>query len=246
MTYPGPIILSIALAAALAARCGAEPRTPVYLCPKVDCPPIIDGKLDDPAWRLAPEVTLVLTCTGQPATKLTRARMCWDEKCLYIAFDCADTDIFATMTNHDDWIWREEVVEAFICPDCDLSHYFEINLSPKNVVFDAYIVNEAGGNPGSGTDYGWTCEGLRTAVQVDGTIDNRDDVDRGWTAEYAVPFAALKRCAPKPGERWRLNLYRIDLYPEPTEFQAWSPTLTPKPAFHIPKRFGTVFFTESS
>jgi hypothetical protein len=149
------------------------------------------------------------------------------------------------MTNHDDYIFREEVVEAFINPSCDLTHYYEINLSPRNVIFDAYIVN-TGTEPAEGTDFGWTCEGLRTAVCVDGTLDNREDTDRGWTAEYAIPFAALKRYTPRPGERWRVNLYRIDLEPEPREFQAWSPTLTPRPAFHVPKRFGTLFFTAAN
>lgn len=238
-------ILVLTAVLALAAGANAEPRQPVYHCPKVACAPVIDGKLDDAAWKLAPEVTFVMSCTAEPATKRTTARMCWDDECLYIGFDSVDTDIFATMTNHDDPIYREEVVEAFINPNCDLMHYYEINLNPRNVIFDAYIVN-TGTGPGDGTDFGWTCEGLRTAVCVDGTLDNRADTDRGWTAEYAIPFAALKRGTPKPGERWRVNLYRIDLEPEPREFQAWSPTLTPKPAFHIPRRFGTLFFTAAN
>lgn len=242
MNYIVFALLALAGLAALGAQAAAEPRPPVYSCPKVDCAPTIDGKLDDAAWKLAPPVTLVMSCTGEPATKQTTARMCWDDKHLYIGFDCVDTDIFATLMNHDDPIYREEVVEAFINPSCDLTHYYEINVSPRNVVFDAHIVNPGTG-PSDETDFGWTCEGLRTAVAVDGTIDDRTDVDRGWSAEYAIPFAALKRNAPKPGERWRVNLYRIDLYPEPKEFQAWSPTLTPKPAFHVPTRFGTVFFS---
>jgi len=64
--------------------------------------------------------------------------------------------------------------------------------------------------------------------------------------EYAIPFKGLATFTPKPGQRWRLNLYRIDLTPEPKEFQAWSPTLHVPAAFHIPERFGTVFFTQCS
>ena len=242
MSHVSLAVLAIAIAAAFGVGANAAPRPSVYSCSKVDCPPVVDGKLDDPAWKIAPEMTLVMSCTGEPATKRTTARMCWDDDCLYIGFDCVDTDILATMTNRDDWIWREEVVEAFICPSCNLTQYYEINLSPLNTLFDAYIVNDGTG-PGEGTDFGWNCEGIRTAVCVDGTVQDRTDVDRGWSAEYAIPFAGLKRSTPKPGERWRLNLYRIDLVPEPKEFQAWSPTLTEKPAFHIPERFGTVFFT---
>jgi hypothetical protein len=235
------IIIAVVVLA-MTAGVGAETRIPSYLCPKVSIPPEIDGKLDDAAWKLAPEAPLVISCTAEQVTKRTVARMCWDDQYFYIAFDCADPDIFATYTQHDDPLYREEVVEAFINPSCDTMHYYEINLSPRNVIFDAYIVNR-NEEPADGTDFGWTCQGMRTAVQLDGTLDDRTDVDRGWTAELAIPFSALNRCTPKPGERWRVNLYRIDLEPEPKEFQAWSPTMTPRPKFHVPARFGTVFFT---
>lgn len=218
---------------------------PVYTCPKVDAAPVIDGRLDDEAWKHAPEVTLVLSEDGKPATKRTTVRMCWDDTNVYVAFDSIDTDIWGTFTQRDDHLFNEEVVEAFIDPDCDLVRYYEINVSPRNVVFDALICNPTDWTPGEGTDYGWNCEGLRTAVIVDGTLDDRTDVDRGWTAELAIPFAGLNVPTPKPGERWRLNLYRIDLTPKPAEFQAWSPTLVSPARFHIPSRFGTVFFSEA-
>jgi hypothetical protein len=220
-----------------------EGSPPVYNCPKVAVPPVIDGKLDDDAWKRAPEVTFVLCTTGEPITKSTRARMCWDNECLYIAYECADTDIWGTMTKRDDPVFQEEVVEAFIDPDCDLRYYYEFNVSPRNVIFDAFISNPDGMNPDDKTQFGWNCDGVRSAVVVDGTLDDRTDTDRGWTCELAIPFAGLERKTPKPGERWRANLYRIDLTPKPAEFQAWSPTLCTPPRFHVPSRFGTIFFS---
>lgn len=223
----------------------AEPVPPVYSCPRAAVAPMIDGRLDDAVWKSAPEVTLVLSATGEPATKNTKVRMCWDDRFLYIAFECVDADIWGTMTKRDDLIYREEVVEAFLDPDCDLVRYYEFNVNPRNVIFDAYIVNPDGLNPGEGTAFGWNCEGVRSGVVVDGTLDDRIDTDRGWTCELAIPFAGLGRQTPRPGERWRANLYRIDLTPEPAEFQAWSPTLYHPPRFHVPRRFGTIFFTEA-
>jgi hypothetical protein len=238
------LILSGAVLAAMGASAGAADRQPVYDCPKVQKAPVIDGVLDDEAWKKAPVVTLLLAVTGEKATKDTKARMCWDDKALYVAFECADEDIWGNMYKRDDWIFREEVVEAFINPSCNLTHYFEFNVSPRNVIFDASIVNLTGSGPSEGTSYDWNCEGLRTAVVVDGTLDNRKDVDRSWTVEMAIPFASIGRATPKPAERWRLNLYRIERSPEPEEYQAWSPTLIHPPSFHIPSRFGTVFFSE--
>ncbi len=218
---------------------------PVYVCPKVTSAPIIDGSLDDPAWARSPAISLVSAVDGNPITKTTTARMCWDDHCLYIAFECADTDIWGTYTKRDDEVFLEEVVEAFIDPDRDLVRYFEINVSPRNTVFDALIVNPDGWSPGEGTDHAWNCEGLLTAVKVDGTLDDRTDIDRGWTAELAVPFSGLGVETPRPGKHWRLNLYRIDLDPEPAEFQAWSPTMADPARFHVPSRFGTVLFSNA-
>lgn len=232
------IILALLMCTAASA---ADVR--VYLCPRTSTPPVIDGKLDDAVWQTVPPVRLVLTETGRPATKKTIARICWDDTNLYVSFDCQDTDIWGTCTKRDQPVYNEEVVEVFACPDCNIKSYYEINVSPRNVVFDAHVFDPIAGHP-SVAIKPWNCEGMRTAVVVDGTLECRTDTDNGWSAEFAIPFAGLSRSTPKPGERWRLNLYRIDLLPKPAEFQAWSPTLNNPIAFHIPERFGTVFFTE--
>ncbi len=232
------LILTLTRAAASAAAVS------VYVCPKVSTPPTIDGKLDDSAWRIAPAVTLVDAVTGKPATKKTIARMCWDIDNLYVCFDSQDTDVWGTLTNRDDKIYLEEVVEVFVSPFCDLKRYFEINVSPRNVVFDFIVYDPVDGHPSPPSSGGWNWDGMRTAVVADGTLDNRSDTDRGWTAEIALPFAGVGRSRPRPGERWRINLYRIDLTPKPTEFQAWSPTYHDPAAFHIPECFGTLFFTD--
>lgn len=238
------VTIGIILAALLStAPCAGE--VSVYLCPRTSAPPVIDGRLDDAAWNDAPAVRLVDAVTGKPSPTRTIARMCWDDKNLYLSFDCDDKDIWGTFTNRDDKVYIEEVVEIFASPLCDLIRYYELNVSPRNVVFDSIVCDPIDGHPSVGTTSAWNWDGVRTAVIVDGTLDCRTDVDKGWTAELALPFAGLGRSTPKPGERWRLNLYRIDLNPEPAQFQSWSPTYHVPAAFHIPERFGTVFFTDS-
>jgi hypothetical protein len=46
-------------------------------------------------------------------------------------------------------------------------------------------------------------------VYVDGTVNDPTDIDRGWSVELAVPWSALERGAPRPGERWRMNFSRV-------------------------------------
>tara|TARA_B100000029_G_scaffold19104_1_gene19080 strand:- start:191 stop:505 length:315 start_codon:yes stop_codon:yes gene_type:complete len=43
----------------------------------------------------------------------------------------------------------------------------------------------------------WEIPGLRTGVRVDGVLDDRSSIDRGWTAEIAVPWEGLKWLAPE-------------------------------------------------
>ena len=226
--------MSFVLAAAvcISANCTAQPA--VYSCQKVCVPPVIDGKLDDAAWKNAQEITFLNTTDGSAATRKTTAKMCWDDKNIYIAYDMEDQCVWSTLTKRDDALYTEDVAEVFLNPSCDLTNYYEMEFSPKNVQFDSLIHYNNVKHSFSG-DVSWTCVGLQSAVNV---------CDGKWTVEAAIPFESLNRQTPKPGERWRGNLYRIDYKPEPAEFQAWSPTLKKPAAFHVPDKFGTIFFVE--
>lgn len=57
--------------------------------------------------------------------------------------------------------------------------------------------------------------GLETAVQIDGTLNDNSDIDKGWTLEIAIPWASLTLLAngrslpPQPGDSWRMFLGRF-------------------------------------
>jgi hypothetical protein len=79
-------------------------------------------------------------------------------------------------------------------------------------------------------------------VQVAGSVDGKG-VDREWSCEIALPMEDIvtaPHLPPQPGDRWRLNLYRVDQRPAISEL-AWSPTL--QNDFNVPKRFGEIVFT---
>lgn len=52
--------------------------------------------------------------------------------------------------------------------------------------------------------------------------------------------ATAPRLPPRPGDRWRMNLYRVESRPEPLGL-AWSPTL--EGDFHVPAMFGEIIFS---
>ncbi|HNW58136.1 MAG TPA: carbohydrate-binding family 9-like protein [bacterium] len=219
---------------------------PVLHCPRVARPLRLTGTLEDPLWKDAAAVHLVEAISGQPGRFFTLLRAAWSEAALHIAFDCQDDYVWGDILEHDGPIYEQECVEIFINPSGCAHQYFEINVSPKNVVFDACILNhrteEQPDAPFTGLP-GWEAEGLRTAVALRGLPD-RPGMAAGWSAEYVIPFAALcgaPHQPPHPGDLWRVNFYRIDS-PQPghQELFAWSPVLLG--TFHRPWRFGYLRF----
>jgi hypothetical protein len=175
--------------------------------------------------------------------QLTAFGACWSESHLYLACRCMDADVWSTYTERDEPLYEQEVVEAFLCPTGDPRHYFEINLSPANVVFDAKVHSPDLHRGTMEVDVEWDCDGLETAVSVYGTLNDRTDVDAGWSAEVAIPFTSLGLSeTPRPGDVWRANFLRIDRA-APPEFTCWSPTRETPANFHVPMRFGKLRFT---
>ncbi len=228
----------------------AEEARRTYYIKKTREKIIIDGRLNESSWRRAKIIkgfTRFLAPTKTP-TYQTQARMLWDDKNLYIAFECEDPDIWSPKMERDGPLWKGEVVEVYIDPDGDGKNYKEIEVNPLNQVIDLNIPFAKDGRPGIPWKEGskWNAQGLKTAVKVEGTVNNRQDRDKKWTVEIAIPlinFTTAPNIPPQPGDRWRLQLYRIDrssTLKESKELSSWSPT----PTFHVPENFGEIIFTE--
>jgi hypothetical protein len=215
----------------------------MYVCRRAPHRLAIDGDLGKPEWTTAGEVELVRAIDGAAPRQRTGLRLLWDDEHLYAAFRVADEDIRATHTERDSPLWEEEAVELFVDPWGAERLYVEIEVSPANVVFDALVVNRAlHGETRRDLDAlsVWRCEGLLTAVRVDGLV-NGGPVSRGWDAELAMPIRQLApRQPPAPGVEWRFNAYRIDRSEHGDELQALAPT--GRPDFHLPERFARLAF----
>ena len=59
--------------------------------------------------------------------------------------------------------------------------------------------------------------------------------EAAWTCEFAVPFAALKIAAPRPGQSWRMNLVRGGRPPS-----SWSKL--PIAMWHLHRDFDLITF----
>jgi hypothetical protein len=212
---------------------------PSYLCRHVSTPVVIDGKLDDLAWREAVVFRAFTLPDGETRPAYTTEfRAVWDATTLYLAFVCEDPLIIANMTKRDSGLYDEDCVEAFLSTGGDLARYYEFEFSPRNTQMDASVFPDPNGRDKI-VDYSWDCQGLTTATRIEAGPEGK----QRWSIEIALPFASVGRGgqAPEPGESWRTNFYRIEYGVKPTQFICWSPTLD-EGNFHNRDRFGHFVF----
>jgi len=242
-------LVTLAITALLASVASAQVPLGYYDCYRTPTPITPDGVLDEPAWQHAPWTGLLRMDDGTPgAAYPTTAWMLWDDQNLYVAFVCVDTDMYATFTQHDDPLYTQDVVEVFIMDQASTQgYYLEYEVSPRGTLFDIYITHPS---PGIQGDLSWT-SGFEAAVVIEGTLDDPNDLDTGYTVEMAIPFSDMYANPgdhPDHGEMIRANLYRIDYTTPATiggtganaQLIAWSPTLVGR--FHTPDRFGELTF----
>ena len=250
-------VRSTLLAMLLVAVATHAQDVPSYSCARTGTPPVIDGDGSEAVWAAAQRLELVDVedLTGQRQfSRTTAVKMLWDDDNIYFLFDLIDEDVWSTFRNRDDLVWQQEVVEIYLDPDGDGLNYAEIEINPLNTVFDL-LLSRPWGDGGTGFPE-WSPE-FSSAVRVDGTVNNPDDVDRGWTVEVALPWEALatdirdvmngQSLPPQVGDQWRMNLYRFERPREGTEEtgaqpSAWGPVGVND--FHRPDRFGRLNFVD--
>ena len=75
-----------------------------YICYKAESPILIDGKLDESSWAKAEWTDDFVDIEGpvKPAPRFrTRAKMLWDENCLYILAELTEPNVWSYyLMNH--------------------------------------------------------------------------------------------------------------------------------------------------
>jgi predicted esterase len=237
-----------------------EPIVPRgYLCRHTSTPIAVDGKLDDAAWAEAPWTGDFVDIQGEGKPKprfRTRAKMLWDDEYLYIAAELEEPHVWATLTQHDSVIFLDPDFEVFINPRGDTHAYYEFEMNALNTSWDLMLDKpyKDDGRPNNA----WDIPGLKTAVHVNGTINNSADTDQGWTVEIAFPWKVLAQHArhpgpPSEGEQWRIDFSRVEwqittnggvykkLPNTPEDNWIWSPPGVVD--MHRPEMWGLLQFT---
>ena len=202
----------------------------------------LDGKLDEAAWKSAASTgPFVKTMDGGRAESRADAKVLWDDKYLWVGFSIEDRDVWSTLDKRDDKLWTQEAVELFLDADGDGKTYVELQTNPRGAIFDSYL-------PRYRENQNDFDSGMKVAVGVEGTLDKRDDVDKGWTVELQIPLEAargkekeMKNVPPRVGSMWRVNFFRMDLPAgKPQQGTAWSPPMVGD--FHALDKLGELVF----
>jgi hypothetical protein len=239
-----------------------RPRS--YICQRVEPPLDINGQLAKTAWEQAPWTEYFVDIEGhrKPAPRfLTRAKLLWDDRYLYIGALLEEPHVWATLTKKNSIIFNDNDFEIFIDPDADNHNYYEFELNALNTIWE--LTMERPYRDGGPVHRGDNMHGLKSAVAIHGTLNHPADTDHGWSVEIAIPWSGLQRycrrcpCPPHNGDQWRVNFSRVEWLVEiidgayrkvPREAHSednwvWSPQGAID--MHRPERWGYVQFSSS-
>lgn len=227
----------------------APPPPGTVYVPRAPGPITIDGVASEPAWASAATSPELVTAEGSadPVGKAI-ARLTWDDQFLYAFVSITDSDVVSEYKKHDDPLWKQDCVELFIDADGNRRGYVELQVGPNNVTFDSWFATTRA-QPG---DVSWD-SGMQTAVKLRGTTEP-GDTDQGWDVELAIPWQAVRgrddamavRLPPQVGDRWRLNLVRVDVKTGDKNPQASSWNRITSADFHALDRMVTAVFADAS
>lgn len=265
------IVPALAMGLAVPAAAGEVPlllwNPETAACAFLSAPPTIDGRPDETAWDAAAwsgPFTDIRGSLADPPRHLTRVRLGWDADYMYVGARLDEPHVWGTLVERDAVIYHDNDFEVFIDPDGDNHLYGELEINALGTVWDLLLARPY--RDGGPAIDAWDIPGLRTAVAVDGTLNDARDTDRGWTVEIAIPWRALaplaggRACPPRPGDVWRLNFSRVQwrtrvidgVYrkledeatgrPLPEDNWVWSPQGLI--AMHCPEMWGEVVFDD--
>ncbi len=194
--------------------------------------------LEHESWAKAKEVIVDRYWSGAkaPRGRRFRARLLWSDTALYVRFEANQTEPLVVsetpnLKSKTRGLWDRDVCEIFLAPNrAEPRKYFEFEIAPNGEWIDLGIHQKPDERV---TDWDYA-SGMESKSVI--------GKDKVWMA-IKVRWNAFGR-TPQAGDIWLGNLYRC-VGKDPTRgYLAWSPTLTPEPAFHVPEKFGEFEFVK--
>jgi hypothetical protein len=253
------------------------PPVSTYDCLRVTEPIVIDGRLDETAWQQVEwSRSFVKMDNGDPVELDSRVALLWDDDYLYAAFRFEDREIWGSMTAYHAHVYRHDSDAEIFCEGDGV--YYELGVNAINTIYEVfwtwlepvvergdaelldrffstkhflYFAPRADARLGRFGELAYELPGLKHAVQVDGSLNCPEIEDRGWTVEFALPWAGLavlgKPVPPCQGDVWRIGASRCQHFHDAQGRDVavdWSWNRHGAVNMHIPERWSKVRFVD--
>ncbi len=188
MKYILVFLVFLSALALLPVSGGEQPYTAYTMFKK----PVIDGKLDEPAWKMMDEKRgfFVFRTKNYAAERETSFRIGRNGNNLYLGVFCGEPapGKITAHDNHRDGLWNDDAVEFFFLPVSG-DNYLQVVINAKGLLWTKY---EKDSNT---VDLTRQC---RTAAFIG---------DNFWSVEAEIPLSVLDPSG-KPGEQYKFLLAR--------------------------------------
>ena len=118
-------------------------------------------------------------------------KMLWDQEYIYIIAKIEEPHIWGDITKRDTIVFYNNDFEVFVDPDGDTHNYYELETTALNTAWDIFLTKPYR-EKGNAVINDWDVIGLKSAVYVDGTINDPSDIDKAWYLEMAIPWKTLE------------------------------------------------------
>lgn len=238
-----------------------------YVCAFTEESLSIDGKANETAWQNAPWTASFVNINdiGLSPYLDTKVKMLWDDNYFYFYAQMEEPHVWAKLTKRDAVIFYDNDIELFIDPDGDTHNYYELEINALNTIWDLLLTRPYR-DQGQAIN-AWDIKGLKSAVSIEGSLNNPTDKDQYWAVEVAIPWEVLKEAnsagkKPRTGDIWRINYSRVQWETEvidgayvkktnpetgkvlPENNWVWSRQRAI--AMHEPEFWGKVLFTDNT
>ncbi len=196
------------------------------------------SELDNKLWKKAKSVKTKHYWSGEKAPKGRRfkTKLLWSDTSLYVRFEANQKEPLVVNENPNlevktNKLWEKDVCEIFLAPRKEeFRKYFEFEVAPTGEWIDLGIHQKPDERI---TDWDYK-SGMKTAARIE---------DKKVVMAFKVKWKAFG-VTPKAGDVWLGNILRAMGKDPNRGYLAWSPTLSEKPNFHVPEKFGEFEFVK--
>jgi hypothetical protein len=199
-------------------------KAATILAPRAEQPVVVDGILDDAAWKEAKPYPLLNNIDASPLQWPSTARVALSENSIACAFSCADP----RLKNPTDMPPTSDYIEIFLEPAGSTGSYYQILVYPDGRILDFNCSSRT-----RDADKDWLSH-ARSAVAVR---------DGAWCMEVSIPLdSLLPPDTDAAGTTWRTNLCRTIMDPPRPNDQFSSTSPFMRGAFRQPHLFVPLSF----